>query len=346
MPLAGAAAVPGDRDAVGGGLLTIRTRRGGVRPVVTVADWERRRAAILEAFQSITGRLPGRERHCPLDVRVEEEVDLGDVVRRRITYQSEPGGRVPAYLMLPRRAREGALCPAALCLHQTHPAGQRVVVGLGDSPDDAYGVELARRGWVCLAPPYPLLAEYHPDVLAMGYASGTMKAIWDNRRGLDLLESLSCVRRGAMAAIGHSLGGHNAIFTAVMDRRIAAVATSCAFDSFSDYMRGDLTGWTQVRYMPRLRAYLGRPESVPFDFSDLLAALAPCALWVSAPRGDTNFRWDSVDRVVALARPVFRLYGADERLVVRHPEVGHRFPPAVRDEAYEFLERHLGVADG
>ena len=59
-----------------------------------------------------------------------------------------------------------------------------------------------------------------------------MKAIWDNVRGLDFLESLSFVKRGKFGAIGHSLGGHNAIYTAVFDDRITVVVSSCGFDSF------------------------------------------------------------------------------------------------------------------
>ena len=70
-----------------------------------------------------------------------------------------------------------------------------------------------------------------------------MKAIWDNIRGLDLLESLRFVKRGRYGAIGHSLGGHNAIYTAVFDQRIKVVVSSCGFDSYLDYYDGDpITG--------------------------------------------------------------------------------------------------------
>ncbi|MCC6233901.1 MAG: alpha/beta hydrolase [Verrucomicrobiales bacterium] len=322
-------------------LLLYRTSSGRLRPVQRPSQWARRRAEIVKGFLSITGPLPGPEKRVPLDLRLEDEVDQGDFLRRLISYQSEPGPRVPAYLLVPKSALSGRPAPAALCLHQTHAAGQKVVVGLGQSPDDEYGVELARRGYVCLAPPYPLLAEYQPDVLALGYASGTMKAVWDNMRGLDLLDSLPFVRRGPVAAIGHSLGGHNAIFTAVMDPRLQVVVTSCAFDSFLDYMNGDLTGWSQTRYLPRLRDYRGRFEEVPFDFHELLGALAPRAFFANAPLHDSNFHWDSVDRVAAAARQVYRLHHAEDRLVVRHPDSQHRFPPEVRQEAYAFIDRHL-----
>lgn len=325
-------------------LLLYRARSGEVRPVRSVSDWRRRRAEILGGFEAVAGRMPGRERRCALELRIEEEANVGTVVRRRITYQVEPGERVESWLLLPRRALAGHRVPGVLCLHQTHPAGKRVVVGLGNSPDDEYGLELAERGFACLAPPYPQLADYHPDLERLGWASGTLKAVWDNRRALDALESLGCVRRGRFAAIGHSLGGHNAIYTAVHEERLRVVVTSCAFDAFVDYMGGDITGWTQNRYLPRLKDYLGRPEDIPFDFPELVGALAPRALFASAPLGDSNFRWASVDRIADAARPVYALYGAADRLVVKHPDVGHRFPPELRHQAYDFIESQLPVA--
>ena len=52
--------------------------------------------------------------------------------------------------------------------------------------------------------------------------SGTMKAIWDNKRALDVLDTLPFVKHGSYGTIGHSLGGHNSIFTAIFDHRIIA----------------------------------------------------------------------------------------------------------------------------
>jgi hypothetical protein len=159
---------------------------GRVQPVRSTNDWQLRRADILRAMQDVMGPLPGAEKRGALDVRVEEETDAGDYLRRFLTYAAEPGGRVPAYLLIPKRALNSTRqFPAVLGLHQTHPLGQRVVVGLGQSTNDEYGVELVRRGYVVLAPAYPLLANYQPDVQALGYASGTMKAIWDNVRSAD-----------------------------------------------------------------------------------------------------------------------------------------------------------------
>ena len=293
--------------------------------------------------------MPGKEKRCPLDVRIENEVDCGTYVRRGLSYQAEPGDRVPAFLLIPQTAlgtvRRGY--PGVLALHQTHVAGQKVVVGLGNSPDDEYGVELVERGFVVLAPPYTLLANYQPELKILGWESGTLKAVWNNIRGLDLLTSLPYVRTNGFASIGHSLGGHNGLFTAAFDERIRVVVTSCGFDAFRDYYDGDPAvwqagrGWCQLRYMPRLAAYRGRLAELPFDFPEVLTAISPRAVFVNAPMQDSNFRWRSVDRVVAAVRPRFEAVGRTDRLVVVHPDSPHRFPPEIRHAAYLFIEREL-----
>jgi len=269
------------------------------------------------------GPLPGAEKRCPLDVKVEQETDCGTYVRRSITYQAEPGARVPAYLCIPKEAlKSPKKFPAVLCLHPTdNKIGYGVVVGLGGKPNRQYAAELAARGYVTIAPSYPLLANYQPDLKALGYQSGTMKAIWDNVRGLDLLEAQPFVRKGKFGVIGHSLGGHNAIFTALLDSRIGVVVSSCGFDSFQAYYGGDPAnwqpgrGWCQDRYMPRLADYRGRLEDIPFDFPELIGALAPRPVFVNAPLRDANFRWQSVERVVSAASAIYRLYGVPQNLL-------------------------------
>src|SRR4029450_7683921 len=134
--------------------------------------------------------------------------------------------------------------PGILCPHPTdNTIGHKVVVGLGGRPNRQYAAELAERGYVTLAPSYPLLANYQPDLKKLGWDSGTLKAVWDNMRGLDLLESLPYVKRGAFGAVGHSLGGHNSVYTGVFDDRIRVVVSSCGLDSFLDYYRGDEKVW-------------------------------------------------------------------------------------------------------
>lgn len=330
-------------------LLVWRDDSNVTHPVGTTADWQKRRAEILRGMQTVMGPLPGMEKQCPLDMKVEEETDCGSYVRRAITYQAEPGGRVPAYLCIPKAAlHSGKKFPAVLCLHPTDDkVGYGVVVGLGGKANRQYASELAGRGYVTISPGYPLLANYQPDLKALGYASGSMKAIRDNLRALDVLESLPFVQPGKFGAIGHSLGGHNAVYTAVFDERLAVVVSSCGLDSYLDYMGGNPAvwmpekGWCQSRYMPRLLDYAGRLAEIPFDFHELIGALAPRHVLINAPLQDSNFQWKSVDRVAATASQVYRLYGLPDRVRVEHPDCLHDFPIEMRTLAYELFDAVL-----
>jgi hypothetical protein len=330
-------------------LLAFHAPDGTVRKAQTADDWQKRRAEILAGMQEVTGPLPGVEKRCALAVQVEEEFDGGDYVRRKLTYASEPNGRAHAYLLIPKAALEGnAKFPAVLCLHGTdNVIGNRSIVEEGHKTNRTYALELARRGYVTLAPAYPQLADYQPDLKALGYASGTMKAIWDNIRGLDLLDSLPFVQHGAYGVIGHSLGGHNSVFTAVFDTRIKVVVSNCGLDSFLDYKDAQPKlwehgqGWCQNRYMPRLADYKGRLADIPFDFHELIAALAPRRVFIGAPLGDANFKWQSVDSIVKAALPIFKLHNASENLRVLHPDCPHDFPPEIREQAYAWIDSVL-----
>ncbi len=322
-------------------LLLFHDATGNVAQGKTKRDWAKRRAEILHAMQEVMGPLPGKGKRCPLDVQIVEEVDCGSYIRQLISYQSEPNSRVPAYLLVPKNVlRKKSKARAVLCLHPTDAQlGHKVVVGLGGKENRNYASELTERGYVTLAPAYPHLADYAPDLKSLGYESGTMKAIWDNLRGIDLLESLPYVKRGGVAAIGHSLGGHNSIYTAVFDPRIKVIVSSCGFDSYLDYMNENIKGWTSERYMPKLLDY--PLAEIPFDFHEMIASLVPRPVFINAPIGDTNFKWQSVDRVAVAARTIYKLHRAENNLRVVHPDCAHDFPDEVREAAYQFIDEKL-----
>ena len=93
--------------------------------------------------------------------------------------------------------------------------------------------------------------------------------------------------------------------------------------------------------MPRLAEYRGRLGEIPFDFHELIGALAPRPVFINAPLRDVNFKSRSVDEIVKAASQVYRLYGVPQNLRVEHPDCEHDFPPDIRDEAYRFLDAHL-----
>ena len=332
-------------------LLIVRDAAGSERPVKTKADWAERVSHIRANMQLVMGPLPDPSRRVPFDVVVVSEEPLAKYRRQKIMFTPEPGDRVPAWLLIPNELQADGKTAAMLCLHQTTKIGKDEPAGLGGNASLHYAHELAERGYLCLVPDYPSFGEYPYDFKTQGahYASGSMKAIWNNIRAIDLLESMSQVDKNRIGAIGHSLGGHNCLFTAVFDERLKAIVSSCGFTPFHDYYRGKLAGWTSDRYMPRIReVYENNADKVPFDFYEILAALAPRGFYSNSPINDDNFDVGGVRKAFAKAEGVYTLFTTDQTksvvgpLILSTPNAPHDFPKSERDAAYDWLDRIIG----
>lgn len=321
--------------------LLVVDKDGAISKIAQPIQWPVRRAKILLGMEAAMGPFPAKLSRSDLAVKkLGEPVTVSNHSRQKISFEPSPGTVIKAWLLVPLPAvgQKVAKFPAMLCLHQTIPMGKDEPAGLGVSKSKRQAFDLADRGFVCLAPDYPSFGEYPCDFKNPAWQSGTMLAIWNNSRAVDLLCSLPEVDAERIGAIGHSLGGHNTLFTAVFEPRIKVAVTSCGFTSFPKYMKGDLTGWTSSRYMPRIATIFGKdPAKMPFDFPEVLAAIAPRGVFVNAPKKDDNFGLEGVIDSIAAARPVFKLLNAENRLQLRTPEGGHDFQEESRLEAYAFV---------
>jgi dienelactone hydrolase len=318
---------------------------GRARPVRSAEDWGRRVEHIRCNMQRVMGALPPKSTE-PLDIRIKEEVRLDRYTRQRITYVSEKGDRTPAFLLMPH-ARDESRRAGMVCLPGSSKPGKDIPAGIvRNRPDQVWAHELAERGFVCLVIDYPLLhtQEYSTDPYRLGYVSCTMKGIVNHRRGVDLLQSLPSVAPDRIGVIGHSLGGHNALFLATFDERIRAIVSSCGFNVFAKHAKGDITAWALRYYMPRIETEYGKdPAKLPFDFTEVLAALAPRPVFINAPLRDApDFEVSGVRDCVNAALPVYeKVFKAGNKLVVEYPDAGHEFPAAQRQKAYQSLMRWL-----
>ncbi|GAB4150423.1 MAG: prolyl oligopeptidase family serine peptidase [Planctomycetaceae bacterium] len=331
-----------------------RDDAGNKQPIRTLADWQKRRQQILANMQNVMGPLPRPKTPVPLDVQILEtkrikvaivsgkRVRHSEVIRRKISYHTDSKTRrVHAYLFLPIGGVKKK--PAILCLHQTTRIGKGEPAGIGGKPNLHYALHLAKRGYVTLAPDYPSFGEYpYPFPAKDGYISGTMKAIYDNIRAIDLLTSRPEVDAKRIGCIGHSLGGHNTMFTAAFEPRIRVMVSNCGFTRFHKYYGGKLKGWTSKRYMPLIaKKYQNDPDKVPFDFPEIIATFAPRPFLASAPVRDSNFEISGVKDSIQMAMPIYKLYDKAENLQANYPNCAHDFPPDARKVAYEFFDRHL-----
>lgn len=308
--------------------------------VNNTADWVIRADCIRENVQAVTGPIL-LDKQTKLGVNIDNEETVGKIIKRKISYLTTSGDRVPAYVLIPKLMKEKL--PAVLCLHQTTKIGKAEPSGLGGLANLHYALELAERGYVTISPDYPGFGDYaNCNPYQMGYASATAKGVSNHSRAIDVLVQMPEVDAERIGCIGHSLGGHNTLFVSLFDNRIKALTTSCGFCSFPKYYGGDLKGWSHKGYMPRIASlYQCDPKQMPFDFTEILAAMAPRPVFINAPVKDDNFNVDGVRDCTKAARPVYQLYGKPDHLVVEHPDCGHDFPQDVRGRCYAFFDQHL-----
>ncbi|MCE5307706.1 MAG: heparinase II/III family protein [Acidobacteriales bacterium] len=322
----------------------------GWRPlrITTPAQWQRRRNEIRQRVIDVMGKFPSRA--VPLDARTLSEEDTPGYTRRKVSYLSADGDRIPAWLLIPKRGTKP--WPAVLALHQTEAIGKDSAVGIGGAPHVRYGHELAERGFVVLAPDsitagervYPGSKPYvtevfdraHPEWSALG------KMCSDHQRGIDYLETLDFVNARRIGVIGHSLGAYNSFFLAAFDERIAAAVSSCGLSTFG--MTAKSLAWARESWfvhLPRLKAYL-RAGIVPFDMHEVMALVAPRPLFNYSARQDEIFPdIGAIEAAGAQVGSVYRLLGADGKLVFRVGEGPHDFPVPVREQTYRWLAEHL-----
>ncbi|MFD2890180.1 alpha/beta hydrolase family protein [Chitinophaga cymbidii] len=333
-----------------GGLLTYIDKKGDHQPVKTKSDWTIKRAQILDSMQQVMGPLPAIDHRKAPQMEIKSSEKRNGYTRLEIRFLAAPGEWVPAYLYIPEQQGAIRKLPAMLVLHGTGAPGKKIVDGASPKPNRAHARELAERGYVVIAPDYPGMGDladhdFHSD----RYQSGTMKALFSHIRCIDLLASRNDVDPERIGVLGHSLGGHNAMFAAAFDKRLKVVVASCGWTKFDHYNIGEeaskryggrLGPWAQDRYMPLIRDRY-KLENIPFDFPEVIAAIAPRAFFSNSPVKDGNFDVEGVKKGIREAAEVYQFLGAAGHLQVRYPDAGHDFPEDVRMEAYRYIDEIL-----
>jgi acetyl esterase/lipase len=317
---------------------------GRRKPVRTLQEWNLKRGELLDSVQAVTGALPPRSGLPPFNVQYVDSACEAAYTRYTVRFTVAEGEVLPALLYVPSPRETGY--PAMLALHPTGASGKQITDG-DDEYNLPYGKELAGRGYVVIAPDYPGFGELSGyDFRNSRYASGTLKGIFDHVRCIDLLQSLDFVDADRIGVIGHSLGGHNALFVAAFDTRLKAVVTSCGWTEFEYYHIGEeaskhyggrLGPWAQDKYMPLLRDKY-RLERVPFNFHEVIALIAPRAVYSFSPLHDANFDVEGVKAGIAKAVEAYRFPDAEDRLRVSYPDAQHDFPEPCRMEAYRWID--------
>lgn len=264
--------------------------------------------------------------------RILDAQDCGGFSRSLICYQGSEDDEIPAYLLAPKG--EGVF-PAVLVHHQHNGErhlGKSEVCGLAGNPLQSFGVELAKRGFIVLAPDSICFEDRRPHMKGvipdekndfiqhyneMCYrilkGSSLMKKVIDDANiGFELLKNHPKVDKDRVGVLGHSYGGNTVLFQMALNEGIAFGCSSGAACSYKHKMRAG-TGIEMAEVIPGF--------CDKFDIPDLVKCMAPRHVLLVSATGD-KYSADA-DDIAAQAAEAFRQFGAEDRLVHYRYNGGH-----------------------
>ena len=253
------------------------------RAVVTV----KLRAKLL---QCLGGAWP---KPCPLRPRLRKTTQKDGYRIESVTYEVEPGDRVPALVLIPNGVDAKHPAPAVAVWHQHNGAwhlGKVEPAGLDGAPMHHTGVALAREGYVVICPDALCFGERQSPHLKGGnferfeflrYVVAGQCMAWKNildmRRAIDYLVTRPEVNPERIGCYGHSLGSTSTWLVGPWEPRLKCLVGNCCLPTYAAIERTHLLhcfpnfipGWFQFGDTPEIAALIApRPLHLNFGEQD------------------------------------------------------------------------------
>ena len=261
--------------------------------------------------------------------------------RELIEYNSF-GDKVVAYLLLPEILNNN---PAILINHQhnrEHHLGKSEVCGLTGNPLQAFGPQLAKNGFVVLAPDSICFEDRRKDPTIEGFdfwqhfdemcyrilkGDYLMKKVLnDAMNGITLLSNFDYVDKNRIGTLGHSYGGNTVLFLSALDERIAF---SCASGSACTYKNRMMNG-VGIEMASVIPNFHGK-----YDIDDLVSCIAPRRLLIVSS-DDDKYSKDAPD-IVAKVSPIYSQNDALSNLCHNRYQGGHALTKERFDDIIKWI---------
>jgi len=264
---------------------------------------------------------------------------------RRIRF----GGGITGDLYFPAGTPADKKLPTVIWLHgYSYPLGYMWVYRNDTHPVLA----LVRAGYAVLAFDQcgfgSRMAEIGPFYDRTPRWSQLGRMIDDTRAAIDALEKETNVDAQRISLFGYTLGGTVALHTAALDSRVKSVVSVSGFTPMRTDTAAKPTGGLarlsiERPLVPKLGLFIGRENDVPYDYDDLLAAIAPRPVLVVQPLMDRDATPADVRAAVEQARKVYAAQGSANNLALDEPHDYQRLPAATQTRAIEWMAKNLST---
>jgi pimeloyl-ACP methyl ester carboxylesterase len=260
-------------------------------------------------------------------------------VSRSVTF----GYNVRGDLYTPAGAAPNAKLPTVIWLHgYSYPLGYMWVYHNDLHPILA----LVRAGYAVLAFDQSgfgsRMSEAGPFYERYPHWSQMGRMVEDTRAAIDALQKDAQVDPDKIYVFGYSIGGSVGLYTAALDSRVKGVVSISGFTPMrtdtADRGTGGIARYSQERgLIPRLGFFIGQEPRLPYDYSELIASIAPRPVLVMEPQLDRDGTPADVKSAVEQARSVYTLYGAPNKLGLYEPWDYTRLPEKSQDWIVQWM---------
>ena len=255
------------------------------------------------------------------------------------------GKSVYIYEAIPKTVAKTSVI--VIALHQTTNYGKDEVMGFDGDSNLSYGRTFFENGFIVISPDVFVAGENYSPATGWDTAPFYREFPKWSAMGRMLQDDLAVSRyveykypSNCVAAVGHSLGGHNALFLGAFVEKIDDVVSSAGFESIS--LDENASRWARDSwfvYMPLLKPYLSSPppRKTPWDFDDLLKLIAPRPILVF--QGLNDGTWTNPESASSLVSWVNQAYIHPPIEGVFHAE-GHKFGYQMQLQSVDFLKKY------
>jgi pimeloyl-ACP methyl ester carboxylesterase len=256
-------------------------------------------------------------------------------------------GGIRGDLYFKENAPQAGKLPAVIFLHgDSYPLGYMMVYRMDPHPILA----MANAGYAVLAFDQTgfgsRMNEAAPFYDRYPRWSRLGRMVEDARSAVDAAQKDSLVDPDRIYLFGYGLGGMVAVHAAALEPRVKGVVSICGFTPMrtdtADKRTGGIGRFSHERgLLPRLGAFLGQESRIPYDYQDLIGAIAPRPVYVFNPLYNRDATIKDVRDSVEAARRVYDLYRASDRLVLDDPWDYFRLSGAVQDRIIKWMSQTL-----